>query len=103
MDYKSNIQNFKYFILLILALKINSKNLPALEIIIKSSPKTYIPTRIMLFLEENAELDLLESSIFAEKIGSVEEKVVKAACVSSNVRPYFSLLLIRQSWPLLLA
>ena len=46
------------------------------------------------------ELNLLESSIFAERVGLVDEKIVKASEFSSNIRPYFSLLLIRQSWPL---
>ena len=46
------------------------------------------------------ELDLTESSIFAEKIGFSDQKILKASDLPSGTRPYFSLLLIRQSWPL---
>ena len=45
------------------------------------------------------ELDLLENSIFAERVGFVDQKIFKASNISSESRPYFSLLLIRQSWP----
>ena len=45
------------------------------------------------------ELDLLEKSIFAERVGFVDQRVLRASNVSSESRPYFSLLLIRQSWP----
>ncbi len=46
------------------------------------------------------ELDLLESSIFAERVGFFDEKVIRASDLPLDKRPYFSLLLIRQSWPL---
>ena len=46
------------------------------------------------------ELDLLQSSIFAERLGFSDEQILKASDLSSENRPYFSLLLIRQSWPL---
>ena len=45
------------------------------------------------------ELDLLENSIFAEKVGFLDQQIVRASTLSSEIRPYFSLLLIRQSWP----
>ena len=45
------------------------------------------------------ELDLLENSIFAERVGFSDQKIVKASLLSSEIRPYFSLLLIRQNWP----
>jgi len=45
------------------------------------------------------ELNLLESSIFAEKVGFSDQSIFRASNVSSENRPYFSLLLIRQSWP----
>ena len=45
------------------------------------------------------ELDLLESSIFAEKVGSLDQQIFRASNLSSESRPYFSLLLIRQGWP----
>ena len=45
------------------------------------------------------EMDLLEMSLFAEKVGSSEEKVVSAIEVALTEKPYFSLLIIRQSWP----
>jgi len=45
------------------------------------------------------ELGLLEKSIFAEKVGLLDQKIVRASTLSSEIRPYFSLLLIRQSWP----
>ena len=46
------------------------------------------------------ELDLIEMSIFAEKIGFSDQKVLRASELHSGTRPYFSLLIIRQSWPL---
>ena len=45
------------------------------------------------------ELDLLESAIFAERVGLLEQRIGKASNISSETIPYFSLLLIRQSWP----
>ena len=48
------------------------------------------------------ELDLLESSIFAERVGFSDQKIFGASELSSESRPYFSLLLIRQSWPLIM-
>jgi len=45
------------------------------------------------------ELGLLENSIFAEKVGFSDQQIVRASALSSEIRPYFSLLLIRQSWP----
>tara|TARA_Y100001968_G_scaffold7776_1_gene6619 strand:- start:2106 stop:2834 length:729 start_codon:yes stop_codon:yes gene_type:complete len=48
------------------------------------------------------ELDLIENSIFAERVGFLDEKILKASDISSGSRPYFSLLLIRQSWPLIM-
>tara|TARA_Y100001968_G_scaffold278013_1_gene273119 strand:+ start:1137 stop:1874 length:738 start_codon:yes stop_codon:yes gene_type:complete len=45
------------------------------------------------------ELDLLDSSIFAENVGLSHEQVVKASNLPSDFAPYFSLLIIRQSWP----
>lgn len=46
------------------------------------------------------ELDLLKESIFAERIGFSDQQILRASDLSSGTRPYFSLLLIRQSWPL---
>ena len=46
------------------------------------------------------ELDLIKMSVFAEKIGFSDQQILKASDISSGARPYFSLLLIRQSWPL---
>ena len=46
------------------------------------------------------ELGLIESSIFAERIGFSDQQILKASDLSSGARAYFSLLLIRQSWPL---
>ena len=48
------------------------------------------------------ELGLLESSIFAERVGFSDQQIVRASDLSLDVRPYFSLLLIRQSWPLIM-
>ena len=45
------------------------------------------------------ELDLLDSSIFAERVGFLDQQIFKASKLSAESRPYFSLLLIRQSWP----
>ena len=45
------------------------------------------------------ELDLLESSIFAERVGFLDQQILRASNLPSASRPYFSLLLIRQSWP----
>ena len=48
------------------------------------------------------ELDLLKKSIFAERIGFSDQQILRASDVSDGTRPYFSLLLIRQSWPLII-
>ncbi len=45
------------------------------------------------------ELDLLESSIFVERVGLSDQRVFRASNLSSETGKYFSLLLIRQSWP----
>ena len=45
------------------------------------------------------ELDLIKKSIFAEKIGFSDQQILSASHLPSSARPYFSLLLIRQSWP----
>ena len=46
------------------------------------------------------ELDLLNKSIFAERIGFSDQHILRASDLPSGTRPYFSLLLIRQSWPM---
>ncbi len=46
------------------------------------------------------ELDLIKKSIFAEKIGFPDQQILNASNLPLGSRPYFSLLLIRQSWPL---
>ena len=45
------------------------------------------------------EMDLLEKSLFAQKVGFLEEKVLSAIEIPAIEIPYFSLLIIRQSWP----
>ena len=52
---------------------------------------------VKLLLEE---LDLIKISIFAERIGFSGQQILRASDLPSGTRPYFSLLLIRQSWPL---
>ena len=52
---------------------------------------------VKLLLEE---LDLIKISIFSERIGFSDQKILRASDLPSGTRPYFSLLLIRQSWPL---
>ena len=52
---------------------------------------------VKLLLEE---LDLIKISIFAERIGFSDQQILRASDLPSGARPYFSLLLIRQSWPL---
>ena len=54
---------------------------------------------VKLLLEE---LDLIKISIFAERIGFSDQKILRASELSSGTRPYFSLLLIRQSWPFIM-
>ena len=46
------------------------------------------------------DLDILESSIFVERLGFSDQQILKASDLLSESRPYFSLLLIRQNWPL---
>ena len=46
------------------------------------------------------ELDLIKKSIFAERIGFSDQHILRADQMPTGTRPYFSLLLIRQSWPL---
>ncbi len=45
------------------------------------------------------ELDLLENTIYAERVGFADQKICKASILSSKSRPYFSLLMIRKGWP----
>ena len=52
---------------------------------------------VKLLLEE---LDLIKISIFAERIGFSDQQILRASDLPSGTSPYFSLLLIRQSWPL---
>ena len=52
---------------------------------------------VKLLLEE---LDLIKISIFAERIGFSDQQILRASDLPLGTRPYFSLLLIRQSWPL---
>ena len=52
---------------------------------------------VKLLLEE---LDLIKISIFAERIGFSDQQILRTSELPSGARPYFSLLLIRQSWPL---
>ncbi len=46
------------------------------------------------------ELNLIKKSIFAERIGFLDQQILRASDLPAGTRPYFSLLLIRQSWPL---
>ena len=46
------------------------------------------------------ELELIKKSIFAERIGFSDQQILRASDLPAGTRPYFSLLLIRQSWPL---
>ena len=48
------------------------------------------------------ELDLLRCSIFAERVGFSDQQILSASSLSEDIRPYFSLLLIRQSWPVVI-
>ena len=42
---------------------------------------------------------LLEGALFAQRVGWPDQLLAPAAAVAAEERPYFSLLLIRQSWP----
>jgi precorrin-2/cobalt-factor-2 C20-methyltransferase len=42
---------------------------------------------------------LLETALFASRIGWPDERLEAAQAVPADAQPYFSLLLIRQSWP----
>ena len=42
---------------------------------------------------------LIDQALFAQRIGLLDEQVMMASQVSETTKPYFSLLLIRQSWP----
>ncbi len=45
------------------------------------------------------DLDLLEGSLFAQRVGLPDQLIVNAKDVPASSRTYFSLLLIRQAWP----
>ncbi len=49
-----------------------------------------------------AERHLLERALFASRVGWPQERLVPAVEVPAEEQPYFSLLLIRQSWPAVL-
>ena len=46
-----------------------------------------------------AERGLLEGALFAQRVGWPDQLLAPAAAVPADEQPYFSLLLIRQSWP----
>jgi precorrin-2/cobalt-factor-2 C20-methyltransferase len=48
------------------------------------------------------ERGLLETALFASRVGWPDARLVPAAAVPADEQPYFSLLLIRQSWPAVL-
>ena len=43
--------------------------------------------------------NLLDQALFAQRVGWPDQWIARAAEVSEDTKPYFSLLLIRQSWP----
>ena len=45
------------------------------------------------------EKNILEEALFAEKVGFPDQVILQASKVSGELKPYFSLLIIRQSWP----
>jgi len=49
-----------------------------------------------------AERHLLQTALFASRVGWPDERLVPAAAVPADEQPYFSLLLLRQSWPAVL-
>jgi precorrin-2/cobalt-factor-2 C20-methyltransferase len=49
-----------------------------------------------------AERHLLDTALFASRVGWPDERLVPAAEVRAEEQPYFSLLLLRQSWPAVL-
>jgi precorrin-2/cobalt-factor-2 C20-methyltransferase len=42
---------------------------------------------------------LLEQALFAQRVGWPDQLLAPAAAVAASEQPYFSLLLVRQSWP----
>ncbi|MFN9623251.1 MAG: SAM-dependent methyltransferase [Cyanobacteriota bacterium] len=48
------------------------------------------------------ERGLLEAALFASRVGWLDGRLVPAAAVPADEQPYFSLLLLRQSWPAVL-
>ncbi len=49
-----------------------------------------------------AKRHLLETALFASRVGWPDERLVPASQVAAEEMPYFSLLLLRQSWPAVL-
>jgi precorrin-2/cobalt-factor-2 C20-methyltransferase len=49
-----------------------------------------------------AKRHLLETALFASRVGWPDERLVPASQVPAEEMPYFSLLLLRQSWPAVL-
>ena len=45
---------------------------------------------------------LLESSLFAQRVGWPDQRLAPASAVPAEEQPYFSLLLVRQGWPAVL-
>ena len=45
---------------------------------------------------------LLEQALFAQRVGWPDQRIAPAAAVAAAQQPYFSLLLLRQSWPAVL-
>ncbi len=42
---------------------------------------------------------LLEKTVFAQRVGFPDQKIMEARFLPATAKPYFSLLLIRQGWP----
>tara|TARA_Y100001968_G_C19450010_1_gene767902 strand:+ start:1296 stop:2060 length:765 start_codon:yes stop_codon:yes gene_type:complete len=49
-----------------------------------------------------ARMNLLEDALIAQRIGFPDEKIIKSSEMNRDECPYFSLLIIRQSWPALI-
>ncbi len=59
----------------VLALKIQGRDLPPIELVIKSTPDSFNPTRVLLILEEKARIDLLQ--VILGENNSAESHIVE--------------------------
>ncbi len=105
----------------VLGLKVEGKNLPLIEIVIPSQRDSFIPTRVIIFVEENAELELTQiiqgsqNSVHSHVIevhlgqeakvnhgllafGEMNSSLMANIAIEQNARSNYSLTTVQEGW-----